>query len=149
MTSTPFPIPHFPPPWTNKCTAYVLPFYNSASSGLPLHTAYAPLEARTPAFSAQKEAGTYKGGLGLVQIIRYSETPVGAYDELVILPGAFGDAKGKGKDLRITGIWVNLEASLWNGRWNWNIPKYVILHSAHSPFFYIALPRADFSLKDI
>ena len=64
----------------------------------------------------------------MAQIVRYTETPVGPYDELLILPGYFngvGTAGEKRKDLRITGIWVSQEATLMNGRRNWNIPKQV------------------------
>ena len=54
----------------------------------------------------------------MTQIIRYSETPVGPYDELAILPGAFevtGPDKRTSKDLRITGIWVSQNVTLMNG----------------------------------
>ena len=63
----------------------------------------------------------------MAQIIRYSETPVGSYDELALLPGYFngvGPEGEKKKDLRITGIWVSQETTLMNGRRNWGIPKY-------------------------
>lgn len=64
----------------------------------------------------------------MAQIIRYSETPVGPYDELALLPGYFngvGPDGEKRKDFRVTGIWVSQEATLMNGRKNWNIPKSV------------------------
>ena len=87
---------------------------------------YDQLEAGACSFSAEKDAATYRGGLCMAQIIRYSETPVGPYDELAILPGYFDDVGSKGekrRDLRITGIWVSQQATLMNGRKNWNIPK--------------------------
>ena len=62
----------------------------------------------------------------MAQILRYSETPVGSYDELAILPGCFAGIGPKGikmKDMRITGIWVSQDTTLMNGRRNWNIPK--------------------------
>lgn len=65
----------------------------------------------------------------MAQIIRYSETPVGPYDELAILPGTFsgvGRDGGKRRDSRITGIWVSSKETLINGRKNWNIPKSVL-----------------------
>ena len=145
MTGPTPPLPLAPPPWTCKCTAYVLAFYNSASSGLTPSIAYAPLEANTPSFSSTKEAGTYKGGLCFAQIIRYHETPVGAYDELALLPGAFAGPTGKGKDLRITGIWVSSEASLMNGRRNWNIPKSVLHASLVTQIYLTPCSRIDIS----
>lgn len=71
----------------------------------------------------------YHGGLAMVQIVRYSETPVGPYDELVIMPGDFevpvlngsGGGEGNGgkkkvkKNTRITGIWVSQKDTCWNG----------------------------------
>ena len=65
----------------------------------------------------------------MVQIVRYTETPVGAYDELVIIPGDFevpvlsGGSGGEGeggkkkvkKNTRITGIWVSQKDTCWNG----------------------------------
>jgi len=131
MTMTPPSLPVAPPPWTCKSTTWVLPFYNSASSGLPLDIAYDSLEAGAPSFTSQKDAGSYKGGLCMAQIIRYSDTPVGTYDELALLPGYFngvGPEGKKRKDLRVTGIWVSQEATLMNGRRNWNIPKYAPLY---------------------
>lgn len=65
----------------------------------------------------------------MAQIIRYSDTPVGTYDELALIPGYFngvGPEGRKRKDLRVTGIWVSQETTLMNGRRNWNIPKYAL-----------------------
>ena len=69
----------------------------------------------------------------MAQILRYSDSPVGPYDELAIIPGAW-EVEGKGKDgkvrkmrdMRITGIWVSRVETLVNGRRNWGIPKYVL-----------------------
>ena len=120
-------LPIAPPPWTCKATVYVLSFYHSASTTLPLDIVYDPHELHSASFSSEKETGKYVGGLGFVQIIRYSESPVGTYDELVIIPGFFsrvGSDGKKRKESKITGIWVSQQATLMNGRKNWNIPKY-------------------------
>lgn len=124
--ATSLSLPLAPPPWGCKATAYVLAFYNSPSSGLPRDIVYDPVEAEASSFSSPEHAGTYRGGLCMAQVLRYTDTPVGSYDELAILPGYFdgaGSEGGKRKDLRITGIWVSQEATLMNGRRNWNIPK--------------------------
>lgn len=121
-------LPLAPPPWTCKATVYVLSFYHSASTALPLDIVYDPLELHTSSFSSEKETGKFVGGLGFAQIVRYSESPVGTYDELTILPGFFSRVGSDGKttkDSRITGIWVSQEATLLNGRRNWNIPKHL------------------------
>ena len=110
-------------------TLYALSFYHSASTTLPLDIVYDPHELHAPSFSSEKETGKFVGGLGSAQIVRYSETPVGTYDELAILPGFFettGPDGKKQKDSRVTGIWVSQETTLMNGRKNWNIPKYAL-----------------------
>ena len=120
-------LPLAPPPWTCKATVYTLSHYHSASTTLPLDIAFDPLELHAPSFSSEKETGKYIGGLGFAQIIRYSESPVGTYDEFLISPGYFSHVGSDGKkreDARVTGIWVSQEATLMNGRKNWNIPKY-------------------------
>ena len=110
-----------PAPWTCKCTAYVCTFWRSPSQGLPSEV-YDPLEASSR-FSSSDEK--YLGGLCLVQIIRYSSTPVGAYDELAILPGFFARKGSREKHARVSRIYVSQKDTCYNGRKNWNIPKHM------------------------
>ena len=63
-----------PAPWTTKCDMYWLISY---TSGALLEDVYAPLEASSKTFANPSEAGAFHGGLAFVQIVRYSETPVG------------------------------------------------------------------------
>ncbi|KAG4436734.1 hypothetical protein IFR05_007788 [Cadophora sp. M221] len=122
-------------PWTLKGTIYSFMFYVSSSSAQTLQDdkslLYSPLEA-----SSSFSSGKLVGGLASVQIIRYTESPVGPYDELVLVPGKFEyevDAKDKDgnvkrevkKNLRVTKIYVSQVATCWNGRNNWNIPKHL------------------------
>jgi hypothetical protein len=68
------PLLELPPPWKCKCTAYWMLFFGKG----PLSKdSYAPLEAGSPAFSSSEEAGKFTGGLGMIQLVRYSETPAG------------------------------------------------------------------------
>ena len=129
-------LPFFPPPWTCKCHICFIPLYNSSKAELPANVVYAPLEAGSEKFSSPGQVGAFKGSLGFVQVIRYTDTPVGTYDELVFAPGYFegGDSGIKKNHVRITGIWVSSEVSLLNGRRNWNIPKH--------------LARFEFTLSD-
>lgn len=121
-------IPHAPPPWTCKVSAtYIIPFFHSASTPFPKDIAYDPLEAKTASFSSEDEAGKHAGGLCFAQIVRYSDTPVGPYDELLYLANfaGAGPYKTEKKSLRITGIWVSSRETCMNGRRNWGLPKYV------------------------
>ncbi|KAL2063180.1 hypothetical protein VTL71DRAFT_6252 [Oculimacula yallundae] len=122
-------------PWTLKGTIYTFLYYISPSAASELQDKksllYSPLEANS-SFSK----GKLIGGLASVQIIRYTESPVGPYDELILIPGKFEyevdveDASGevkkeKKQNLRITKIFVSQETTCWNGRNNWNIPKHI------------------------
>ncbi|TFK38138.1 hypothetical protein BDQ12DRAFT_723499 [Crucibulum laeve] len=81
-------------------------------------------------FSASHDAevmtagGEFTAGMGLIQVISYTESPVGPYDELLYIPGMWKYADGK-TGYRITRIYVSTKESTKNGRRNWNIPKQV------------------------
>jgi len=124
------PVALAPPPWTCKCEAYWLFTY---SSGPLQENAYSPLEAAHPPFSDPAKAGKFKGSLGMVQVLRYSETPAGSYDELLIIPGVF-DIPGTSKThSRVTRIYVSQRETTYNGRKNWNIPKHLARFSFTHP----------------
>ncbi|CAL8574726.1 hypothetical protein XPA_000679 [Xanthoria parietina] len=116
------PIKVAPPPWTCHYEAYVGAFYVSAKSGLPRDVAYEPLEASS---AKTTEAGVWKGGMVMIQLLRYSSTPVGPYDEMILLPGNFEVPGGHGSHTRITRIYVSQRDTTFNGRKNWNIPKHI------------------------
>ncbi|KAK4200041.1 hypothetical protein QBC40DRAFT_226474 [Triangularia verruculosa] len=129
------PIFSAPPPWNTKATMYLIPFWTSSKTAANLpEKAYHPLEHQSP-FSSPQESGKALGGLSMVQIIRYHETPVGPYDELILCPGTFEyplpdsqdqpAAKKTGKAMRITRIYVSQKYTCWNGRKLWNLPKHL------------------------
>ncbi|KAK1982020.1 hypothetical protein LZ30DRAFT_591432 [Colletotrichum cereale] len=121
------PIEPAPAPWTLKGTVYAITFV-PPSTDLPTK-AFAPLERQ---FASATE-GEFIGGLGMIQIIRYTESPVGPYDELLIVPGFFkynhteaasGIAQER-TNVRVSRIYVSQKYTCWNGRTNWNIPKHL------------------------
>jgi hypothetical protein len=126
MASDPEPIAAIPAPWNLKGTIYSFMMYISTADAKRLSEEksflYAPLEAHSD-FANGKPVG----GLGMVQVIRHHKSPVGSYDELVMLPGNFeyeveiegkdGNNKlEKKKNLRVTRIYVSQEKTCWNGR---------------------------------
>ncbi|CCT71185.1 uncharacterized protein FFUJ_08765 [Fusarium fujikuroi IMI 58289] len=123
-------IPSVPPPWTLKGEIYAFLFWTSpsqAKEGLP-SIAYSPLEGQSSFAKDQKALG----GLSMLQLIRYTDSPVGPYDELILAPGTFGyekeDENGrkvKGKGVKITRIYVSHKHTCYNGRKNWNVPKHL------------------------
>ncbi|KAL0932303.1 uncharacterized protein CTRU02_213256 [Colletotrichum truncatum] len=120
------PIELAPAPWTLKGTVYSVTLV-PLSDDLPTK-AFPPLERK----HASATDGEYLGILGMIQIIRYTESPVGPYDELLIVPGFFKynytDAAGvfeEKKNVRVSRIYVSQKYTCWNGRTNWNIPKHL------------------------
>jgi hypothetical protein len=67
-------ISHVPAPWTTESECWLLTVF--LGSKLP-EGVYDPLEASSSAFANSKEAGKFEGGLGMIMIVRYKETPVG------------------------------------------------------------------------
>lgn len=110
------PLKKVPPPWTCHYEAYIGTFYVSAKSGLPREVAYEPLEASSAEFT---EAGVWKGGLVMIQLLRYSSTPVGPYDEMLLLPGNFEVPGGHGSHTRVTRIYVSQKDTTYNGNTCW------------------------------
>ncbi|KYK58079.1 hypothetical protein DCS_05092 [Drechmeria coniospora] len=130
-TSVPEPIQVVPPPWTLIGDVYCISFWTSAAAAekLPGH-AYSPLEAGTD--FADPRGGKPVGGLGMIQIIRFRESPVGPYDEMLIVPGSFDWSRDGpeghpvvGRNPRITRVYVSQKHTCYNGRIHWNCPKHL------------------------
>ncbi|KAI9806517.1 MAG: hypothetical protein M1833_003704 [Piccolia ochrophora] len=129
-SQTPPGIDYAPPPWSCKCSSFWL--FVSFSDPLPA-SVYAPLEASSPSTSSPTETGRFRGGLGVVQVLRYSDTPVGSYDELCLIPGAFELPGTKEKYNRITRIYVSQKHTCYSGRKAWSLPKHLARFSfSHS-----------------
>ncbi|KAJ7290206.1 hypothetical protein C8J57DRAFT_1610786 [Mycena rebaudengoi] len=89
----------------------------------PLSPAFLPAGFANPLEAPSLRPGVILPDIGLIMIIRYSAAPVGPYDELIYIPGRWAyNLTNSG--LRITQIYVNSNASVYNGRKNWNIPKH-------------------------
>jgi hypothetical protein len=75
MESAP-PVQIRPAPWNAKAEMYWLALYLKAGVDTD-EGVYAPLEASSPIFSDPEISGKHRGGLGLIMIVRYLETPCG------------------------------------------------------------------------
>jgi len=64
----------------------------------------------------------FVGGFGAVMLVDYHISNVGAYHELLFIPGMFR-VNGK-RYFSISRIFVSTQISVDNGRKNWGIPKY-------------------------
>lgn len=116
------PFTHHPPPWLLHGDIYTFFFYTfpSTASSLPPHT-YHPLEASSS--YADPSLSKPIGGLSAIQLLRYHDSPVGPYDEMIVIPGYFEyfreDSDGrrrKKRNAKITRIYVSQEETCYNGR---------------------------------
>ncbi|KAI4161238.1 MAG: hypothetical protein LQ342_005029 [Letrouitia transgressa] len=144
MTDQQSPVKIAPPPWKCKYTAYIGSFYLSASSGLPRDIAYDPAEVSSATVT---DTLKWKGGICMIQLLRYSYSPVGQYDEMILIPGNFALPSGE-SHTSITRIYVSQRDTCYNGRKNWNIPKHLArfeyTNSISSPPFSVSLfPHDD------
>ncbi|KAH9961623.1 hypothetical protein BJV74DRAFT_787440 [Russula compacta] len=93
-------------------------------------------------------APQWNGGLTGFVLVRYEDSPIGPYDELIVAAHGFANPYEKSTSSRITNIYVSSWQSVWNGRNNWNIPKrfarfeYLSTGSRTSTF-KVFLPDAD------
>ncbi|MFC3879378.1 hypothetical protein ACFOSV_04300 [Algoriphagus namhaensis] len=94
-------------PWTLKGTGIILIYKLSRD--------WVEKQGQLPDYLS----GKFKGGLGYLMLVNYTESPVGPYQELLFIPGKF-DPSGKQS---ISKIYVSSYASTFNGRANWGIPK--------------------------
>lgn len=112
-----------PAPW--KCTAqlYSMFFYSRPDEKLARDVstvAYSPLEAES--YFGAPQAGRFVGGLGGFVLVRHTDSPVGKYDELVIIPGSYthhmnnNDRALEKRNLRISRVYVSQRHTLYNGR---------------------------------
>ncbi|MCJ1251919.1 hypothetical protein MMC30_009157 [Trapelia coarctata] len=133
-TISPTGIPIAPSPWTLSATIYMFAWYIPSSQPLPPF-AYSPLEAKSAVLISSKPCG----GLASVQVIRYSDSPVGPYDEMLVCPGTFeyevvdNGQKVVRKNTRVSRIYVSQKVTCYNGRKTWNIPKHLARFSFTSP----------------
>lgn len=101
-----------PAPWDLKASvAYVVPMIG-LNPDVP-NKAFSPLERN----SSYATSGQLLAGTGLMMIIRYKDSPVGPYDEFIVMPGLYNNPKdGLIPRLRISRIYVTHKYTTWNGR---------------------------------
>lgn len=143
MAESPFPVA--PSPWDDlEADVFTAVGWASGADGLPTGS-YNRLE-ESSSFADPEVNGRFVGGLCSVMILRYHQTPVGPYDEVIWIPGSFEVPQlDRGHMVRIGRIYVSSLESVYNGklfftehlyglltttgRRNWNIPKQVYQHN--------------------
>lgn len=97
----------YPPPWALQGAGYLFLYQ------------FAPDFVATYGFVPPEEKVTKL--LGAVMVVRYAETAVGPYDELLFVPGFMQEQDTQYPS--ITKIYVSSQTSVLGGRQNWAIPK--------------------------
>ena len=117
-----------PPPWVFKTKLYLFttplkpvdredPLLQGLLPGF-----YNPEETIHPsALAPVKGSPQWRGGMSNVIIVRYEDSPIGPYDELIATSDGFANPFEKGTSARITNIYVNSRKSIWHGRKNWSM----------------------------
>jgi hypothetical protein len=85
----------------------------------------------------------FRGGRGGILLIRYADSPVGPYDEFLLIPGCY--QFGQNTYYRVTKIYVSTMDSVTNGRRNWAVPKKLAIFrwSDNDTMVKIFLPNHD------
>lgn len=103
-------LPVVPPPWALRGTGYLF-FYRFSADFIDQQQVM-PTELRA----------SWRGGLAALAWMDYRISQVGAYRELLFIPGRFQN--GRKRQHSITRIFVESWESVVSGRANWGIPKF-------------------------
>lgn len=135
-------IPIAPPPWTLNAKAWTFLYTDTDTDNPPPQNpnnmpetlqstlppgAYHPFETIHPSALQRLSNGEsqfQKSWLKTVMILRYTDSEVGPYDELMLIPGSAVNPHTGKKELRISAIYVSTDASVWNGRRNWSASSF-------------------------
>jgi hypothetical protein len=126
--SPPAGVSPVPAPWLLKAKLYLFTKLLSPGNredpvlqGLPPGS-YSPSETvHSSALGPVNGAPQWKGGLCYVVLVRYEDSPVGPYDELIAVSDGWANPYEKRSSGRITNIYVSSLQSVWNGRNNWSM----------------------------
>ena len=99
------------PPWWLEGEGYIFPLKSSRDHALRC------------GFLPPSEQADFLGGWGVWMLVRYRESPVGPYDELLYIPGC--SRRGWRLSWQISKIYVSTQASARAGIRNWGLPKEV------------------------
>jgi hypothetical protein len=128
------PLAVIPPPWVFKAKLYLFtapPKPVDPEDPLPqslLPGFYNPEETIHPsALTPVKGSPQWRGGMSNVVIVRYEDSPIGPYDELIASSDGFVNPFEKGTSARITNIYVNSRKSIWFGRKIWSMSLWPVV----------------------
>ncbi|RDX48224.1 hypothetical protein OH76DRAFT_1405139 [Lentinus brumalis] len=112
-----------PAPWTVKAEAwwFITSIGHRPEPGETLPISYFPSQ-ETQLYKTSTAQEAFRGGRGSVTLLRYTDTPIGPFDELAISPGEFTNPFEQ-ECHRITRAYASSIAAVVNGRSNWGLPR--------------------------
>jgi len=132
-------VPVAAPPWTLRAKSWTFLYTDIQNTDSPAQNpnnrpeilqdilppgAYHPFEQLHPEALDKLRGGKQQfhsnGWMKAIMIVRYEDSDVGPYDELMLIPGRAVNPHSGKADSRITTIYVSTDASVWNGRRNWS-----------------------------
>lgn len=122
-----------PAPWNltgTIYTAFLLPGLGVSLDGDLPKKAFPPLERE----HSDPAKGDFVGLIGTIQVVRYTDSPVGPYDEMFIIPGFFDyEVNGQTeRNLRVSRIYVSQKYCVWNARKSKYMATFAISDQEHS-----------------
>jgi hypothetical protein len=151
--SPPAAVSAAPPPWVLRAKLYLFTRLLSPDKredpvlqGLPPGSYGASETVHPSALALVNGASQWKGGLSHVVLVRYEDSPVGPYDELIAVSDGWANPYEKRTSARITNIYVSSRESVWNGRNNWSTyPPFFFLLSSSGPSMIVDVAPARYS----
>ncbi|KAI0350701.1 hypothetical protein OH77DRAFT_1430707 [Trametes cingulata] len=112
-----------PAPWAVKAEAwwFVTSLGHKPEVGETLPISYFPSQEKH-LYQASTEEEAFRGGRGSITLIRYTESPIGSFDELAIAPGEFTNPYEQ-QSHRVTRAYVSSLRAVVSGRNNWGLPR--------------------------
>ncbi|KAI0372713.1 hypothetical protein BV20DRAFT_1042476 [Pilatotrama ljubarskyi] len=112
-----------PAPRTVKAEAwwFITSFGHRPEPGETLPIGYFPSQEKH-LYKVSTAQDAFCGGRGFITLIRYTESPIGPFDELAIAPGEFANPYDR-QSHRITRAYASSLKAVVNGRHNWGIPR--------------------------
>ncbi|KAI1793548.1 hypothetical protein LXA43DRAFT_1001250 [Ganoderma leucocontextum] len=122
-SSPPARIQAIPAPWNVKAEAWwfitSIGHRPDPSESLPI--SYFPAH-ETELYRTSVQQDAFRGGRGSITLTRYTDSPIGPFDELSISPGEFTNPF-EDPSHRVTRAYVSSLPAVVNGRSNWGLPR--------------------------
>ncbi|KAI0766597.1 hypothetical protein BD413DRAFT_605759 [Trametes elegans] len=110
-------------PWTVEAEAwwFITSICHTPEPGETLPISYFPSQ-ETELYRTSSSHDAFKGGRGSILLVHYTNSPVGPFYELAMIPGEFANPYGE-QCHRVTRAYVSKLEAVVSGRDNWGLPR--------------------------